>query len=305
MSAALSNTQVRESHLGGTSGWPLIYSEFETSCDLDLTAGEQPEVIIALSGAFHHERGQSVRPVGAGSVIVSHPGQNHFARQPTDVRLVRLRFLPEWMVNDIHMILDSPDLLGLFFARILFGHTVEHPISVMTLKCRPFEYISADLSVLRDQLRQEQIDEKLTRLTLLKIFLHVTEDNGSHRRRRHRIDLRPEIMHAMRAIEGGINFSGAVRLSTLEPLMGVSLDHLGRLFKKATGTTLVDYTQRRRVQHAVRQLLFTDKTATAIARDLHFTDSAHFTKSFQRYFGRSPNEYRSRYAFNPAWRPAR
>ena len=116
-----------------------------------------------------------------------------------------------------------------------------------------------------------------------------------------RIALRPEILHAMRAIEGGINFSGAVRLSTLEPLMGMSLDHLGRLFKKATGTTLVDYTQRRRVQHAARQLLFTDKTATAIAQDLHFTDSAHFTKSFQRYFGRSPNEYRSHFAFNPAW----
>ena len=41
--------------------------------------------------------------------------------------------------------------------------------------------------------------------------------------------------------------------------------------------------------------------ATAIAQDLHFTDSAHFTKSFQRYFGRSPNEYRSHFAFNPAW----
>ena len=178
-------------------------------------------------------------------------------------------------------IVDSPDLLSLFFAGILFDFPTEHPISALSLKREPFDYVSADLGVLKDQLQQEQIDETLTRLTLLKIFLHISEEYGFYWRRRNRIALRPEIMHAMRAIEGGINFSGAVRLSTLEPLMGMSLDHLGRLFKKATGTTLVDYTQRRRVQHAARQLLFTDKTATAIAQDLHFTDSAHFTKSFQ------------------------
>ncbi|MFT4640712.1 MAG: AraC-like DNA-binding protein/mannose-6-phosphate isomerase-like protein (cupin superfamily) [Verrucomicrobiales bacterium] len=301
MSAVLSNPQGRENQVDSIDGWPLLYKEFELSHDLELTPREQPEIFIVLSGTFLHEYGQSLQSMRAGSVIVSHPGQTHFARQPTDVRLIRLRFLPEWMVNDIHMILDSPDLLSLFFARILFDFPVENPISVVSLKREPFEYVSADLSVLKDQLQQEQIDETLTRLTMLKIFLHISEEYGFYWRRRNRIALRPEIMHAMRAIEGGINFSGAVRLSTLEPLMGMSLDHLGRLFKKATGTTLVDYTQRRRVQHAARQLLFTDKTATAIAQDLHFTDSAHFTKSFQRYFRRSPNEYRSHFAFNPAW----
>jgi AraC-like DNA-binding protein/mannose-6-phosphate isomerase-like protein (cupin superfamily) len=301
MSAVFTNSEVKENHTESLEEWPLLYKEFELSRDMDFTSREQPEVFIVLSGTFLHEQGQSLQSMRAGSVIVSQPGQTHFARQPTEVRMIRLRFLPEWMVNDIHMILDSPDLLSLFFAQILFDFPTEHPISVLSLKREPFEYVSADLGVLKDQLQQEQIDETLTRLTLLKIFLHIGEEYGFYWRRRNRIALRPEIMRAMRAIEGGINFSGAVRLSTLEPLMGMSLDHLGRLFKKATGTTLVDYTQRRRVQHAARQLLFTDKTATAIAQDLHFTDSAHFTKSFQRYFGRSPNEYRSHFAFNPAW----
>ncbi len=301
MSAVFSSSQIRENQTETIDGWPLLYKEFELGRDLELSPREQPEVFIVQSGTFLHEHGQSLQSMRAGSVIVTQPGQTHCIRQPTEVRLVRLRFLPEWMVNDIHMILDSPDLLSLFFARILFDFPMENPISVVSLKREPFDYVTADLSVLKDQLQQEQIDETLTRLTLLKIFLHISEEYGFHWRRRNRIALRPEILHAMQAIEGGINFSGAVRLSTLEPLMGMSLDHLGRLFKKATGTTLVDYTQRRRVQHAARQLLFTDKTATAIAQDLHFTDSAHFTKSFQRYFGRSPNEYRSHFAFNPAW----
>ncbi len=301
MSAVFSTPEIRENHMDSIDGWPLLYKELELNDDLELSPREQPEVFIVQSGTFLHEHGQSLQSMRAGSVIVTHPGQTHFVRQPTDVRMVRLRFLPEWMVNDIHMILDSPDLLSLFFSSILFDYPVEHPISVVSLKREPFDYVMADLGVLKDQLQQEQIDETLTRLTMLKIFLHISEEFGFYWRRRNRIALRSEILHAMRAIEGGINFSGAVRLSTLEPLMGMSLDHLGRLFKKATGTTLVDYTQRRRVQHAARQLLFTDKTATAIAQDLHFTDSAHFTKSFQRYFGRSPNEYRSHFAFNPAW----
>lgn len=301
MSAAVFSTEARDNHMDSIDGWPLLFKELELHRDLDLSPREQPELFVVQSGTFLHEFGQNLQSMRAGSVIFALPGQTHFIRQPTDVRITRLRYLPEWMVNDIHMILDSPDMLSLFFASILFDYQPESPISVISLKREPLEYVQADLSVLKDQLSQEQIDETLTRLTLLKIFMHVSEEYGFYWRRRNRIVLRPEIFHAMRAIEGGINFSGAVRLSTLEPLMGMSLDHLGRLFKKATGTTLVDYTQRRRVQHAARQLLFTDKTATAIAQDLHFTDSAHFTKSFQRYFGRSPNDYRSYFAFSRAW----
>lgn len=301
MPAVFSNVPVKENHVESIDGWPLLYKELELNEDFEFTPREQPEVFVVLSGTFLHEVGPSLQSMRAGAVIVSQPGQSHVARQPTDVRMIRLRFLPEWMVNDIQMILESPDLLSLFYASILFDYPSESPVSVVALKREPLEYVVSDLAVLKDQLQQEQIDETLTRLTLLKIFLHISEEFGFHWRRRNRIPLRREVLHAMQAIEGGINFSGAVRLSTLEPLMGMSLDHLGRLFKKATGTTLVDYTQRRRVQHAARQLLFTDKTATAIAQDLHFTDSAHFTKSFQRYFGRSPNEYRSHFAFNPAW----
>lgn len=301
MSAVFASPPVSQNHTESTDGWPLVYQDLELNRDFEFEVCDQPEVFIVLSGTFLYEQGGSVQSMRAGSVIVSQPGQTHFARQPTEARLVGLRFLSEWMVNDIHMILDSPDLLSLFFARILFDFPLEHEVNVVSLKREPLEHVVSDLSVIKDQLQQEEIDETLTRLTLLKIFLHISEEYGYHCRRRNRIGLRREILHAMRAIEGGINFSGAVRLSTLEPLMGMSLDHLGRLFKKATGTTLVDYTQRRRVQHAARQLLFTGKTATAIAKDLHFTDSAHFTKSFQRYFGRSPNDYRSHFAFNPSW----
>lgn len=150
MSAVFAASPASANHTESIDGWPLLYKEFELNRDFEFTPRDQPEVFLVLAGTFLHEHAEDVQSMRAGSIIISQPGQHHFARQPGTARLVRLRYLPEWMVNDIHMILDSPDLLSLFFARILFDYPSDPLVNVISLKREPLHYVISDLSVLKD-----------------------------------------------------------------------------------------------------------------------------------------------------------
>jgi AraC-like DNA-binding protein len=149
--------------------------------------------------------------------------------------------------------------------------------------------------MLEQVLKANRQTEPIGRVSLLKLMLLLGDEYNIYWRGGNRLDLREEVLIALDSIEKTVLEGAPLRLKTLETVTKMSRDHLGRLFRKATGVTLVDYAQRRRIHHAALQLLSTDKTGKDISEGLGFTDSAHFTKSFQNYFGVSPNVYRQKF----------
>lgn len=77
---------------------------------------------------------------------------------------------------------------------------------------------------------------------------------------------------------------------------GASFSHFCRLFKATTGLTAGDYFQRRRIHRACHRLLTTAATATEIAHQLGFADSAHFNRRFKETTGLTPRAYRRKFA---------
>lgn len=76
--------------------------------------------------------------------------------------------------------------------------------------------------------------------------------------------------------------------------VGISVRHLHRLFL-VTGSTLGDYIRARRLNGCRSDLLnprLRDKTITEIAFCWGFSDSAHFSHAFRKYFGVSPRAFR-------------
>ena len=67
------------------------------------------------------------------------------------------------------------------------------------------------------------------------------------------------------------------------------------LFKKAFGTTLVDYLIHHRVSHAQRLLATTDMKVVDVAFDSGFNSISRFNEAFRRGCGCSPREYRLRH----------
>jgi AraC family transcriptional regulator len=64
--------------------------------------------------------------------------------------------------------------------------------------------------------------------------------------------------------------------------------HFHRIFKLATGETLNQYINRRRIEKAAADLLHKEPTVSEIAHKYGFSDVSSFSKSFKKYFGESP-----------------
>jgi AraC-like DNA-binding protein len=77
--------------------------------------------------------------------------------------------------------------------------------------------------------------------------------------------------------------------------VGLHPNYAMSLFKKAFGTTLIDYLTRHRVSHAQRLLMTTDRRIVEVAFESGFSSVSRFNEAFRRACGCSPREYRQRH----------
>ena len=70
-------------------------------------------------------------------------------------------------------------------------------------------------------------------------------------------------------------------------------DYLSKLFKKNTGSSLMDYVTKVRIERAKELLERTVLTISEIAIETGYSNTAYFTKMFKKYTnGVTPREYR-------------
>ena len=83
-----------------------------------------------------------------------------------------------------------------------------------------------------------------------------------------------------------------IELQDLADHMAMSVKHLNRIFKDATGTTITGYANHLRIQQAQYYLTTTDMKVKDIAELLNYYDQYHFGRVFKKSVGVSPVEYR-------------
>ena len=71
-------------------------------------------------------------------------------------------------------------------------------------------------------------------------------------------------------------------------------------FKKETGENLSEYLLKQKVEEGKRLLRYTDKASAEISLYLGFSSQSHFSRTFKKYVGLTPGEYRS-VARKPKW----
>ncbi len=81
-------------------------------------------------------------------------------------------------------------------------------------------------------------------------------------------------------------------LKTQAQMLNVNSSYLSTLFKKETGTTLTEYVNRKRIEHALLLLNSTDMQIQMIAQYCGIADVNYFTKTFKKIIGQTPKEYR-------------
>lgn len=89
------------------------------------------------------------------------------------------------------------------------------------------------------------------------------------------------------------NYSRPISLKEVATLVDMNPTAFCNAFKKSSGLSFGKYLLAYRMKMAVKQLSTTHKNISEIAYSVGYNDVPHFTKTFHRYLGMSPSDYRN------------
>lgn len=92
-----------------------------------------------------------------------------------------------------------------------------------------------------------------------------------------------------------LNFDKQISLKELAEKLYLSGAYLSKYIKKQFGMSFVDYVNSVRLNYAVSQLLYSDKSIVRIAMDTGFASSAALNKVFKEKYNITPTVYRSQW----------
>lgn len=91
------------------------------------------------------------------------------------------------------------------------------------------------------------------------------------------------------------DLTGPVSIRDIAADVGLSIYHLSKVFRDATGHSMIQYRQQLRLRMAFDEIMRAE-SLYEIANDLGFADHSHFTRVFRRVFGTTPRALRKRRA---------
>ena len=119
-------------------------------------------------------------------------------------------------------------------------------------------------------------------LTQYHTFASIVSSNKKH-------NTEQNIKNAIKYINN--NYMNKISLDTVSEEAGLSKYYFLREMKKATGMTLVDYTNKLRCLKAKEMLVKSDSSIGEIAHECGFDNYSYFTKTFKKVTGYLPTQY--------------
>lgn len=150
-----------------------------------------------------------------------------------------------------------------------------------------------DLEMLRDAYFQTRVVEPERYQSMVTLLATFGEQLGMHAEKLaiHSEGDEPEaVVRARRFIEK--NLADPLPLPLVAKQAGLSESHFCRVFKAATGLTLTDYINRRRIEWAKKELLKPQARVSEIAFHIGYQSLSQFNRSFSRFTGNSPTNFR-------------
>lgn len=91
---------------------------------------------------------------------------------------------------------------------------------------------------------------------------------------------------------------GDITLDQLAKICSLSPNYLSSLFKKEVGIPVSEYIQRQRIDEAKRLLELTKYSISEISTWLNFNDQSYFIKTFKKYTGLTPRQFRNNHGMD-------
>lgn len=286
---------IRENRIENHGRWPIRLTDFYLVDDYEFPPSRFTEVFLVRSGHFLHETESGTQAVRSGTAIVHHPSSRHVVKQPEQVRLSRVRFLPESFAGDFPTILRAADALSLFFAPAWFQLPQENRVQVFTTRQSQQPFLLALLDLLHQHLRTGRHAEPISRITLLELLLVLGDEYQVYWRGGNRLDLPEEVLRLLETVERSVASGARLPLKQLQSDSGRSQEDLNQVFRKHVGVPLVDYAQSRRVHHAALRLQSIPEPVPDTAALFGFSDPSQMEKAFEKTLGTLPGPYAAKF----------
>ena len=105
-----------------------------------------------------------------------------------------------------------------------------------------------------------------------------------------------KVQQALDYIEANYRSSG-LSLTGVGQALFVSSTYLSTLFKQELGVNFLDYVHQYRIDKAKALLQSGDMKIQTVAREVGYFDEAHFTKTFKKWTGMLPSQYKKETAY--------
>ena len=102
------------------------------------------------------------------------------------------------------------------------------------------------------------------------------------------------VLDLLHYIQQNIFDPANLKSEKLSAHFGISLNYLGRYFKKQTGETMQQYIFNYKMRLIETRLIHSDMRINEIAYELNYTDESHLNKAFKKHKGVSPSEFRKK-----------
>jgi AraC-like DNA-binding protein len=278
-------------HLKETAVCSQVFESHYVSSDHD---HEFYEVAMVRRGTATHQSGGISTEATEGDVFIIPRGVSHAWLRPQNLSIINIYYNSERFLPLVGASKASTVLQFLFFCSDIFKNP---SMSAATrFKCseetffsvrRELEDVACDLdtdSTVRDTFQSVCFLKAIS--FLARDFL---KDNGLPLGGK---VLNPAVYRLLEILNQHAAIGEVPSIGDHAERLGVSLQHLTRMFSEGFGEPPFKYFNRRRLECAKELLRNNAYTSTEIAHRFGFCDSAHFTRNFKESFKITPSEYR-------------
>lgn len=268
--------------------------------DLKIHTHDFIEIVYVYDGKGYHIYNDITYPVSKGELYIINSRTPH-CFYPTDksnsehLVVYNLCFLPEFISSiNIHLpiLVELTDIMlykSLYPDEIIYSPDLKLSGSMRTEIEQLYEKMYLEFT-------SKGINYvELLRLSLCELLLKIhrfyQQNHASPESAviKYRHQLIPDCIQYLRE-----NYSKKVTIEELSNNFFLSKSYLSSLFKKATGSGVVEYLQHIRIERACELLTNTTLSITEISTQVGYTDYRFFNKSFKKITGVTAHEYRKK-----------
>lgn len=266
--------------------------------DLKIHTHDFIEIAYVCDGKGFHLYNGTTYPVAKGELYIINSQTPH-CFYPTDktnsenLVVYNLSFLPEFIADiNIHLPILT-ELTDIMLYKSLYSEEIIYT---------PDLHLSGSMRTEIEQLYEKMYMEfkaenlnyiEVLRLSLCELLLKIhrfyklADEHSDNQVSQYRHQLILDCIDYLRN-----NYSQKITIEELSNNFFLSKSYLSSLFKKTTGSGIVEYLQHIRIEKACELLTTTPLTIMEISNMVGYTDYRFFNKSFKKITGSTANEYR-------------